>query len=203
MIENSMLEYLFGSKTRLKLLRLFFRDPLASFYVRELTRLLDIQINAVRRELELLIQSGLVKEIEQAHPVDSGKAGVNLRKYYALNTESILYPEMHALLIKAQVLGEQKFVKEMQEKGGDIVFFLMTRKFTNEKRAKTDMLLVGKLKEQTIAKIIARYEKEFGFEILYTTMSEQEFFDRRHMMDKFLFSLFEGEHVKVANRLRI
>src|SRR3989338_5731747 len=137
MIENSMLEYLFGSKTRLKLLRLFFRDPLASFYVRELTRLLDIQINAVRRELELLIQSGLVKEIEQAHPVDSGKAGVNLRKYYALNTESILYPEMHALLIKAQVLGEQKF------------------------------------------------------------------FDRRHMMDKFLFSLFEGEHVKVANRLRI
>jgi len=198
-----MLEYLFGSKTRLKLLRLFFRDPLASFYVRELTRLLDIQINAVRRELELLIQSGLVKEIEQAHPVDSGKAGVNLRKYYALNTESILYPEMHALLIKAQVLGEQKLVNEIQEKGGDIVFFLMTGKFTNEKRAKTDMLLVGKLKEQTIAKIIARYEKEFGFEILYTTMSEQEFFDRRHMMDKFLFSLFEGEHVKVANRLRI
>jgi len=67
----------------------------------------------------------------------------------------------------------------------------MTGKFTNEKRAKTDMLLVGKLKEQTIAKIIARYEKEFGFEILYTTMSEQEFFDRRHMMDKFLFSLFQ------------
>ena len=50
--ENSMpTEKLFGSKTRAKLLDLFFANTNKSFYVREITRLIEEQINSVRREL--------------------------------------------------------------------------------------------------------------------------------------------------------
>ena len=45
------MEQLFGSKTRVKLLQLFFRNPNRAFYVREITRKIDEQINSVRREL--------------------------------------------------------------------------------------------------------------------------------------------------------
>jgi hypothetical protein len=45
-----MIEQLFGSKTRVKLLKLFFSNPNRSFYVREITRTIDEQINSVRRE---------------------------------------------------------------------------------------------------------------------------------------------------------
>jgi len=58
-----MLEHLFGSKTRVNLLRALFRQPDRVFYVRELARLLEVQINAIRRELELLGEMGLIKEI--------------------------------------------------------------------------------------------------------------------------------------------
>lgn len=198
-----MLEHLFGSKTRLKLLRVFFRHPGQAFFVRELTRLLEAQINAIRRELDILIKAGLVKEKTIANQTTAAGVGEKLRKYFVLDTDSILYPEIQALLRKAQVLGEQHFLTTMQEKGGDIRLLLLTGRFTNDKRSPSDLLLVGETKERVIERLIAEYEKEFGFAIRYTTMSEKEFFERRHMMDKFLYSLFEADHVKVVNRLHI
>lgn len=41
-----MIEQLFGSKTRVKLLHLFYENPNRSFYVREITRKIDEQINS-------------------------------------------------------------------------------------------------------------------------------------------------------------
>ena len=55
-----MVEQLFGSKTRVKLLRLFYSNPNRSFYVREITRKIDEQINSVRRELANLLNIGII-----------------------------------------------------------------------------------------------------------------------------------------------
>ena len=198
-----MLEHLFGSKTRLKLMRLFFRKPDESFYVRELTRLLDVQINAIRRELNLLIKSGLVKEAVKGKNRLEVKAGSRLRKYYQIDRTSILFPELQALLVKAQILGEQVFTKEIIDKVGDIKLFLLTGQFTASVNAPSDMLIVGDIKQKTLARLIAKYEKEFGFEIRYTVMTEEEFFDRRNVMDKFVFSLFEADNMKIINELKI
>ena len=59
-----MLEQLFGSRTRTKLLRLFLMHPERAFYIRELTRLIDTQINSVRRELQNLQSGGVIRESE-------------------------------------------------------------------------------------------------------------------------------------------
>ncbi len=55
-----MIEQLFGSKTRVKLLQLFYKNPKRSFYVREITRKIDEQINSVRRELANLLSIGII-----------------------------------------------------------------------------------------------------------------------------------------------
>src|SRR3954469_7516731 len=55
-----MVEQLFGSKTRVKLLQLFYGNPNRSFYVREITRKIDEQINSVRRELSNLLSIGII-----------------------------------------------------------------------------------------------------------------------------------------------
>ncbi len=200
---SDMLEHLFGSKTRLKLLRTLFRDPSKSYYVRELTRVLESQINAVRRELEVLVKAGIVEEIVPEEKANKFEAGATLRKYYRLNRSSILYSELDALLIKAQTLGEEHFIKQLKERAGDVKLLLLSGKFTNDKAAPTDMLLIGALHERTIAKMVDEYEKECGFPIRYTIMAEQEFQDRRHIMDKFLYSVFEANHVKVVNLLGV
>ncbi len=198
-----MLEYLFGSKTRLRLLRTFFRQPGESFYVRELSRMLGVQINAIRRELEVLFKSSLIKETNE-YAGDETAQGSSLRKYYTLDNTSVLHPEMQALLLKDQVLGKQKFIEEMKNKAGNIKLFLLTGQFTHIITAPSDLLLVGnRLKPMAIARLIKKYEKEFGFEVRFTLMSVKEFYDRRHIMDKFLYALFEAEHLKVVDHLDI
>ena len=55
-----MIDALFGSKTRVKLLHLFMNNLGSSFYVREITRIVDEQINSVRRELANLLEVGVI-----------------------------------------------------------------------------------------------------------------------------------------------
>src|ERR1700759_3294119 len=55
-----MVDQLFGSKTRVKLLQLFYSNPNRSFFVREITRKIDEQINSVRRELSNLLAIGII-----------------------------------------------------------------------------------------------------------------------------------------------
>lgn len=71
-----MIEQLFGSKTRVKLLRLFFSNPNRSFYVREITRIVDEQINSVRRELANMLSLGIISS-------DSA----NNKLYYEVNQD--------------------------------------------------------------------------------------------------------------------
>ena len=196
-----MLEQLFGSKTRVKLLRTLFRSPDKAYYVRELTRVLDSQINAVRREIEQLATMGLLLEsAEKQSPDEQIKAGSNLRKYYRLNKDCLIYNELQALLLKEQMSGEDDFVRDLQDKAGTVDFLLLSGRFTHDNHAPSDVLIVGDIKEKNLARLVAEYEKSFGWPIRYTFMDKQEFMDRRYVMDKFIFSLFEAKHVKVVNK---
>lgn len=200
-----MLEHLFGSKTRADMLRIFFREPQKALYVRELTRLLDTQINAVRREIESLTSLGLLieKEADLTAALAAGEAGASLRKYYVVNMDHILYNELRALILRSQIVDEQALLKELREKGGTIDILLITGVFTGDKHAPVDMLIVGDIKPQRVAKSIENYESRFGSSVRYTTMTRQEFIDRRHMMDKFLFSILEAEHIFIVKELDI
>ena len=57
---NSALKNLFISKTRIKLLQVFFENPGKILYVRELVRAVSEQINAVRAELARMEKAGIV-----------------------------------------------------------------------------------------------------------------------------------------------
>src|SRR4051795_9478288 len=59
-VREHMIDALFGSKTRVKLLHLFLNNPGKAFYVREITRLIDEQINSVRRELSNMLAVGII-----------------------------------------------------------------------------------------------------------------------------------------------
>ncbi len=197
-----MLEQLFGSKTRLKVLRILYREPDKAFFVRELGRSVGVQINAVRRELELLSAIGLVREIEKEIS-DPAESGATLRKYYQLDRSCIIYEELRALLLKEQIMGEQEFIEEIKNKTGQVLLLVLTGQFMQAAEAPTDLLVVGELKARSLSKIIDEYEKAFGFPIRYTTMTEREFGERRYVMDKFLFAIFEAKHIKAVNYLGV
>ncbi len=197
-----MLEHFFGSKTRLKLLKIFFRSPEQAFYMRELARLAETQLHAVRREISNLERMNLIVQV----PLKEAKkrdTGTERSKYYQLHAASLLYHELKALLLKAELLEEKELIEELKDKGGEIKMFILTGLFTQDKDVNSDMLLVGKLKPLVVGKLVKRYETELGKTIRYTLMDEEEFKDRREIGDKFLYSVFEAKHIFIVNEYNL
>jgi hypothetical protein len=197
-----MLEQFFGSKTRLKLLYLFFRSPDRSYYVRELARLAETQLNAVRRELANLEKIEIVIQVP-ADPKKLDELGTERSKYYKLNTASLLYPELKALLLRAQVLEEQKLIELLKKKAGDIKLMLLSGVFTDFSESPTDILIVGNIKPLATAKLIREFEKIIGKPIRYTVMDEKEFSERHEIGDKFLYTIFEARHLKAVDEFHL
>jgi hypothetical protein len=196
-----MLEQLFGSKTRVKLLHIFFHSPDRPFYVRELARLAESQLNAVRRELGNLQKVGLIMPVV----VDSAEVqegtGTGRSKYYKLDPSCLLYSELKSLLFKAQILYERELIEMLKAKAGKIKMLLFTGCFTDAKNAETDILLVGEIRPLLVSKLVTEFEKKLGKALRYTIMSEKEFNDRREIGDKFLYSIFEGKHVSAVDEI--
>jgi hypothetical protein len=196
-----MLEQIFGSKTRVKLLHIFFHSPDRSFYVRELARLAESQLNAVRRELANLVRVDLIMAVNTEEAGVSEGVGTGRSKYYKLNQACLLYSEMKSLLFKAQMLHERELIDILKNKAGKIKMWLFTGCFTDAKNSETDILLVGDIRPVLVSKLITEFEKKLGKSLRYTMMTEKEFNDRREIGDKFLYSIFEGKHVIVVDEL--
>lgn len=197
-----MLEHFFGSKTRLRLLKIFFRSPEQPFFVRELARLVGTQLHAVRREISNLLKLKVIKQVT-AHDSLGELEGTERSKYYQLDPLGALNDELAALLNKGEVLEEHELVERLKADGGKIKLFILTGIFTGEKNINTDIFIVGKLKPMILSKLIKRYETDLGKTVRYTFMTDEEFKDRRQIGDKFLYSVLEAKHEFVVNEYNL
>ena len=202
-----MLEQLFGSKTRVRLLRLFLNTSTNVFFVRELTRKIGAQINAVRNELENLVSMGIIEVVPEADgaaaAAEGGKrAGQNSqkRKYYRFNTASLVYPELRAMFLKARVLLEKDFVRKMSLTGS-VQLMLLCGYFVGEEVSATDVFLVGRVNREKVAAIIKNFEREVGRELNYTIMTPQEYKYRRDVTDVFLYKILDAKKIVVMDTL--
>ncbi len=190
------LEHLFGSRTRVKLLSVFLHHPGSSFYVRELGRRIGSQIHSVRRELANLCQLGIITSSG-----GNGAKGVasSLRKrYYTVCVDFVLYEELHSLLRKAQVLVEQNLVYRIAALG-PVHYLALCGMFLGEK-APTDLLIVGRVPQTSLARLIKKFEQEVNYSVNYTLMTPEEFSYRRDITDRFLYSILEGKKMVTINR---
>ncbi len=193
------LEQLFGSQTRARLLSLFLLHSSDAFFVRELTRRIDAQLNSVRRELKNLMELGLV--VERTQEGKSAKTLADKKRFYVANAESILFHDLRSLFTKVQILLKQNLVEEIVGKGV-IDYLAFTGRFVNASEAPTDILIVGSIDALELRRIVGEFEKEFGQEINYTLLPKDEFLYRRQVMDRFLFSITEGEKIVMVNTLK-
>lgn len=192
-----MLENIFGSRTRVKLLKLFLNHSEEKFFVREISRSIEEKINSVRRELENLEKVGLIKAVAET---DSSPIKKDKKKFYTVDTDFILYPEFKNLILKSRLLLERSLAQEINNLG-KIKFLMLTGFFVDNTKAKTDLLLVGNIDRQKLKKLIAKMEKSFEQEIRFTVMSTQEFNYRNQITDKFLFEVMEGKKIVLVDNL--
>ncbi len=197
-----MLEHLFGSRTRVKLLSLFLKSPNEQLYVREITRRVDTQINAVRRELSNLLKLGLIIEVDEivVEGEEKKQAGVK-KKFYTVNPEFKLLSEITALVMRARVLLEGQLDKEILQLG-DIKYLAFLGSFIGEAKAPVDLFIVGDIDQKKLEKVVKENEDSVGFEINFSQMGFDEFQYRKDMTDKFLYAILEAPKSVVVDTLR-
>jgi hypothetical protein len=195
-----MLDAIFGSALRVKILNIFLLYPERKYQIQAIARDFSLPLASLRHELENLLKFGLIKEeIAEDNDQDKKKKGTASKRYSA-NTGFLLYPEIKALFVKAQIMFSQKFLigltKICQPK-----FLALTGLFTNYPEAQTDLLIVGHIRRSLFLKLIKDLEKDLGREINYTIMDEKEFRYRREIMDIFLYNILEGKTLVLLDNL--
>ena len=184
-----MIDALFGSKTRVKLLHLFLNNPGKSFYVREITRLIDEQINSVRRELANMLQVGIIT---------SDNADNKL--YYEVNQRYEYYVPFRAIFADEKMTKAEQATDSKQTwralfgdlNGARLV--LLAGVLVRGSASTVDLLVVGGVSSTKMANIVKHVEKAEGREINYTVLSYDEFYYRLSVRDKFITEILNGKH---------
>ncbi len=187
MSSASVLKALFSSQTRVKLLSTFLLHPEEEYFIRELTRLLNEQINSIRRELENLRRVGLVKARHK-----------NRKKYYRIDTEFALYGDLRSLFSKA-VQGESPFVTSLKSLPHVKLVLLAGNLCGTE--SKVDLLLVGDIKKEVLEALLAQ-DPSLKY-VKYSIFSEADFLYRLSLKDRFVLEILnDPRHLIVLNLLQ-
>lgn len=171
-----MLEELFISRVRVKILQLFLSSEDSLFHVREIVRRVSEEINAVRRELSRMEKYGMVSSEWRAN-----------RRLYRFRKDYIYYKELLSLVAKTTGLGGN-LIKNRQ-KLGKIKFAFISTKFLKGNSATSedvDVLVVGNIVLPELQAIISDEQAKRETEINYSFMDEAEFKFRVKRRDPFI-----------------
>jgi len=195
-----MIDKLFGSKTRVKLMHLFLNHPGQSFYVREITRLIDEQINSVRRELSNMLEVGVITsdtadnklyyEVNQRYEFYSA-----LRAIFAGETINVGKPTLTTdeNAVNQQYLSAIAGISALRLA---IIAGVLVRGSTST----VDVLLVGQLPAAKVKATMSIIEKQEGREINYTVMSYDDFYYRLSVRDKFIIEILNSKHAVAIDK---
>lgn len=170
------------SKVRIKILELFFNQPQEMYYVREITRLVKEEINAVRRELDKMLETGLLKSEQRSN-----------RLYYSLNRRYLYFQELQRMVMKSTGLGRK--IRRYRRKLGTISYVMFTGNFVNREsvhKDELDILVVGDVVLQELEELMHAEEKIYGREINYSVLSDEEFEFRKTRRDPFIMDAMYG-----------
>ncbi len=211
-----MIEQLFGSKTRVKLLQLFYENPNRSFYVREITRKIDEQINSVRRELANMLNIGIITS-----------DNTNNKLYYEVNQNFEHYQAMASMFggkkFKTTKKGSKQKVEEQTEevaaqpeqittndpfaselqKAGNISVLVYTGQFTRDDITGVDIAIVGDVNQNQVDHLVSDLEKAEKKELRYSVFSSDEFNYRRQVNDRFYANLLLAKKIIIVDKDRI
>ena len=170
-------------------MQLFLNNPEKSFYVREITRLIDEQINSVRRELSNMLNVGIIVSDTAENKL-----------YYAVNQRYVHYKPLREI-----------FAETTREDGGDVKPKSTIKPWMNDlmkvsglrlavsagslvrgSASSIDMLLVGNIPTTKLNAVIKKIEKYEGRELNYAVLSYDDFYYRLSVRDKFITEIIGG-----------
>lgn len=188
-----MIDALFGSKTRVKLLHLFLNNSGQSFYVREITRKIGEQINSVRRELSNMLEVGIITSDSSDNKL---YYQVNQRYEYFVPLRTIFGDngiDSKAISPISKDISREDYSPMLRAIAG-LRLAIFAGVLVRGSTVPVDIVLVGNIAPIKVKALIKQIEKGEGREINYSLLSYDEFYYRFSIHDKFITEIINGKH---------
>ena len=169
-------------------MELFFQNPMGSFYLRKIVRDIDEEVNAVKRELDILSEEKVLLKEKRLNKI-----------FYTINKNYLFYDEFLRIFCKTGSLTQS--ILANSSKIGKIKFVALSTKFAKQIPIKEDeiyLLFVGVIVIPEVVDIVSQAEKGFGREINYTVMNEEEFNFRKKNNDPFIWRFLKQPKIMIV-----
>lgn len=179
-----MLEKLFTSTVRLKLLQLFLNHQEERYYQRQLERLLDIGVRSLQLELDNLINIGFLKK-----EVDGN------RVYFSVNGVFPLLHELQALILKGSFLVDG--LKKLLSSGKVRLAFIYGSAARGDLLLESDidLFIVGDIDSLKIHRAIKKLENSFSRTINYVIYNTDDLIKRAKEKAGFVTDVLKGDKI--------
>lgn len=189
---KEILEQLFDSPIKVKLLKLFLRNPETSFEFKEVVSRTKTNAPVTRRQITKLESIKFI----------TAKWNKK-KKLYSINPKFDFYGELKTLVLKSSPASKQKILKHLRTLG-KINLAIISGVFVNTDNARVDLMIVGdRLKNNKLSAFIKDLEAEVGKEIDFVVLSTADFKYRYNMFDRFIKDVLEKPHEKLINKLKL
>ncbi len=203
-----ILEQLFGSAAKVKIMRLFLFNPSATYDVKDIQERAKVQPAALRKEINLLHKIGFIKKKVFAKDVKKvkGKKTLIIKQKtngWVLDTKFYYLAPLQNFLIHLNPLRHQEIIRKLN-RVGKIKLLIISGVFIQEVESRIDILVVGDhLKTQALESVIGTIEAEIGKELKYSTFETSDFQYRLGMCDKLVRDILDYPHEKVIDKLGV
>ena len=176
---TSMIEKIFGSRIRAKILGWLFTHPEESFFVRQIATILREDPTNLSREMSKLENLGILT---------SKKIGNT--KHFQANPHCAFFRELKGLVLKtAGVAGQIKVALERLT-GVQFAFIYGSYAKGEEKaHSDVDLMIIGDVDLNQLDPLASSLEKRLGREVNYLLFSQVEFQAKKRAKDGFLMDV--------------
>lgn len=212
---EQILEKLFESIPKVRILRLFMQNPDSILTLEEIPKRTQVRLSVCRKELEKLKKIGLVKDkiatIREKVEKNSRSKNKHVKiiskfkkkRVFWANKDFDLFNELKELITKSSTASKDRILKQIK-KVGRVKLLVLSGVFIGHENARTDLLIVGDdIIKRKLDTFLLQTESELGKPVQYTLMETDEFKYRLGMYDRFLRDILEYPHEKLINRLDI
>lgn len=203
---------LFGSASRVKILRLFLFHPGEVIDTERIKKRTRVTAATLRKELNLLEKTGFIERApipqkeEEGEPSPARRSTVKTKSAKKEKMGFRLAPDfpytesLRSILINSETLKGEAVAKEL-EKTGKIKLVIVSGIFIGSGDSRVDLFVVGdKINKRNLENYLRSLEGDLGCEIAYAVMDVKEYDYRQQVRDRLIRDILDYPHEKLINR---
>jgi len=204
-----ILPKLFGTKERVKLMRLFLFNPNLYFSLADATKRAKISTGAAKRELALLEEISFlaVKKLVATAPYNNPSQKKKNKKtpvkknVWQLNPDFFFVEHLRSMF-NADFLAGREDLAERFKNCGKIKLVILSGLFVQDGGTRADILVVGDdLRRTAVESIISVIESEIGRELTYAVLDSREYLFRLTSSDHFVRDIMDFPHKCLIDKM--